>query len=438
MNDPTTIGAILCTVSLMLIPLAAAGLALIHQGLGRSRSAAHAMLATLCVLSISAIVFVTIGSGWAGYPGGLTHSFLAGGVRWDWLGAVPSSASISFQGMDAPRLNRCLVLCLEMFAAGLAAIIPLSAGTDRWRLGPICLASALFAALPFPLFAHWVWGGGWLARLDANFGLPAFLDVGGAGVVQAVGGLMALSVAWIMGPRRGKYTQDGVASAIPGHNIVQVMFGCLLALVGWIGLDAAVTLLFHPAPAEQVVGEIAGVIVNAMLSASGGCLAAVVVTRVRYRKPDASIGANGWIAGLVAGSAACALVSPIAAIDTGLLAGVLVTYMVEVFELHLLVDDPGGAISVHACAGLWGLIAVGLFGHFPEGTRGAHLLAQIVGIAALLGFMLPLLHAMNLLLNRFLRYRVDGDGDWQGMDIRELGAGAYPEFVVHADEFVPR
>jgi Amt family ammonium transporter len=104
----------------------------------------------------------------------------------------------------------------------------------------------------------------------------------------------------------------------------------------------------------------------------------------------------------------------------------------------LQVDDPGGAVSVHAGAGLWGLIAVGLFGHFSEGTRGGHVLAQLVGVAALLGFMLPLIYAGNLLLNRFVPYRVDNDGDWQGMDIRELGAGAYPEFVVHADEFVPR
>jgi Amt family ammonium transporter len=241
-------------------------------------------------------------------------------------------------------------------------------------------------------------------------------------------------VAWITGARRGKYSDDGVAAAIPGHNIVQVLFGCLLALVGWIGLDAAASILFYAASLEQV----AGAVVNATLCASSGCLAAVVLTRVRYRKPDASIGANGWIAGLVAGSASCAFVSPAAALVTGLVAGALVTYMVEIFELRLLVDDPGGAISVHAGAGLWGLLAAGIFGHFAEGSRAEHLLAQLVGIAALLGMMLPLIHAANLVLNRVMPYRVDGDGDWQGMDIRELGAGAYPEFVVHADEFVPR
>jgi Amt family ammonium transporter len=120
--------------------------------------------------------------------------------------------------------------------------------------------------------------------------------------------------------------------------------------------------------------QVASIVINAMLSASGGCLAAVIITRARYRKPDASISANGWIAGLVAGSAACAFVSPVAAIDTGLLAGVLVTYMIEIFELRLLVDDPGGAVSVHAGAVFWGLVAVGLFGHFPTATPGGRAL----------------------------------------------------------------
>ena len=421
--------------SILLVPFAAAGLALIHQGLGRSRSAAHAMLASLCALAVSAIVFVLFGSAWAGSVGGATHSFLAGGAHWDWLGAAPFLArGISFDGSDAAGLSRSLELCLELFAVGLGAIIPLSAGADRWRLGPICLSSALLGGVTFPIFAHWVWGGGWLAQLAANFGIPSFTDAGGAGVVQVVGGLTALSVAWIAGPRRGKYSADGIPAAIPGHNIVLVLFGCILALVGWTGLDAAASILFYGAGPQQVVG----VAINAILAASAGCLAAVAITRSRYHKPDASLSANGWIAGLVAGSASCAMISPLVAIFIGAIAGVLATYTIEAFELHLRVDDPGGAVSVHALAGIWGLIALGLFGHFSQGTRGGHLLAQLVGISALLGFMLPLIHAGNLLLNRFSTYRVDDDGHRLGMDVRELGAGAYPEFVIHADEFVPR
>jgi Amt family ammonium transporter len=426
---------LLCLFCIMLVPLAAAGLALIHQGLGRSRSAAHAMLATLCALGISAIVFVLFGFAWAGYAGGPVHTIAAGGMHWDWLGAgrfFPNGTDLD--SSDTAGFTRSLTLCLEMFAAGLAAIIPLSAGTDRWRLAPICVASGVFAAILFPIFIHWAWGAGWLAQLGTNFGLSPFTDPGGAGVIHVVGGFAAVSVAWITGPRRGKFADDGMPAAIPGHNIVLVMFGCLLALVGWIGLDSAGSMLFYGALPSHVVW----IVINAMLSASAGCLAAVTITRARYRKPDASISANGWIAGLVAGSAACAFVSPVAAIDTGLAAGVLVTYMIEIAELRLQVDDPGGAVSVHAGAGLLGLIAVGLFGHFSEGTRGGHLLAQLVGVGALLGFMLPLIYGVNILIDRYMPYRVDGDGDWQGMDIRELGAGAYPEFVVHADDLVPR
>jgi Amt family ammonium transporter len=422
---------VLCLLCVMLVPLAAAGLAMIHKGLGRSRSAAHAMLASLCVLAVTAIVFVAIGFSWAGFAGGAAHAFTLHGVRWNWIGADAWFA----RGVHFDGSADSLVLCLQLFTVGLAGLIPISAGADRWRLAPICLSSALLAGFTYPLFAHWVWGGGWLAQLGSNFGLAAgFLDAGGSGTVQVVGGLSALSVAWILGPRRGKYTEDGVATAIPGHNIVSVLFACMLALVGWTGLNAAGSILFYGVAPPGIVL----VAINTMLSASASCLAAVVLTRLRYGKPDASLSANGWVAGLVAISAGCAFVSSVAAIAIGLVAGMLVTYLVEVFELRLYVDDPGGAISVHAGAGLWGLLAVGIFAHVASGPRSGQFLAQLVGVATLLGFMLPLIHAGNWILNRIVPYRVDSGGDWQGMDVRELGAGAYPEFVIHSDEFVPR
>lgn len=411
---------------ILLTPLASAGLALIHQGLGRSRSAAHAMLATLCTLAIAAIVFTLLGNHWAGYPNGPAHTLQIANAPWNWLGNLPYSN-------PAQSALPALALVLQVFTVGVAAIIPLSAGTDRWRLAPICLATAVFAACIYPLMAHWVWASGWLSQLSANFHLAPFQDFGGAAVIQVPGGLMALSVAWILGPRRGKYS-DGIATAIPGHNIVQVLFGCLISLIGFIALESAASLLFGSALPEQIPA----LILNAVLSASAGCLAAVLTTQIRYRKPDASLSANGWIAGLVAGSAGCQWVSPPAAILIAAIAGLLTTWLVEILELRLLVDDPGGAISVHAASGLWGLLACGLFTTQPGNSHTNHILAQLVGIATLVGFLLPLIHGVNLLINRFLPYRTDRDGDWQGMDIRELGSGAYPEFVIHADEFVPR
>ncbi|HEY5211664.1 MAG TPA: hypothetical protein VIJ38_01430 [Acidobacteriaceae bacterium] len=420
-----------CLLCILLVPFATAGLALIHQGLGRSRSAAHAMLATLCAVAATAIVFVLIGSAWAGYTSGLAHTFQFVGKKWDWLGAEPFfAANLRSSLLRSPY--PALVLALQMFAVGLASLIPISAGSDRWRLTAICASSALFAGLIFPLFAHWVWGSGWLARLSPLFGLPAFADTGGAAVLQVVGGLTALSIAWILGPRQGKYADD-TAAAIPGHNIVLVLFGCLLALIGWIGLESAASMLFYGLNSVQIIV----IAINAMLCASGGCLAAVLITQLRYRKPDASLSANGWIAGLVAGSAGCGLTSPLATLFIGIVAGALITILVETLELKLFIDDPGGAISVHLGAGLWGLIAFGLFGP-TTGSRAALLLTQFVGISTLLGVIFPLVHLGNLLLNKLAPFRVDADGDWQGMDIRELGAGAYPEFVIHADEFVPR
>jgi Amt family ammonium transporter len=274
--------------------------------------------------------------------------------------------------------------------------------------------------------------------LAENFHLPAFLDAGGGATIQVTGGIAALSVAWILRARRGKYisesTGSAIPTAIPGHNIVMVLFGCLLALVGWLALDAACSMLFYGLAIDQVPG----VLINATLCASAACMAAVAVTQYRYRKPDASISANGFVAGLVAGSSSCAYISPLSAILTGLMAGLIVTYTVELLELKLLIDDPGGAISVHLIAGIWGILATGLFVSDPNGLQSEHILSQLIGIATLLGLILPIIHGANLILNRFVPYRVDRDGDWQGMDIRELGSGAYPEFVIHADEFIPR
>ncbi len=160
-----------------------------------------------------------------------------------------------------------------------------------------------------------------------------------------------------------------------------------------------------------------------------------MITKIRFGKPDASLTANGWVGGLVAGSAACAFVPPAAIVIVGLVAGALVTFSVELLDLRLEVDDPGGSISVHAVAGLWGVLAVGLLGRLEAGTDG-QLLAQVVGIGTLLGFVLPLTYGLNMILNRFIPQRVAVEGEQQGMDLYELGAGAYPEFMTHTDDFM--
>jgi ammonium transporter, Amt family len=208
-----------------------------------------------------------------------------------------------------------------------------------------------------------------------------------------------------------------------------MFFGCMLAWVGWLGLNSAGAMLYAGSPPERSVLVLA----NTTFAAAAAGLTAAAVTRIRFRRPDASLIANGWMAGLVASSAGCATLKPATAILTGLVAGALVVFSVEFFEFSLKVDDPCGSISVHAVCGIWGLLAAGIF----AGNSG-QLIAQIVGIATLLGFVFPMTYGLNWLLNKLIPYRVSPDGERQGLDLHELGADAYPEFVVHADEFMQR
>ena len=425
---------------ILLVPFAAAGIALINTGLGRSRSAAHSMMGSLMAIAVAAIVYFIFGFSWQGFAGGPHHAFIFGGKSWNWIAAEP----FFMRGLEFNGSYPSLVALLQLFTVGLAALIPLGAGADRWRLGAICASSALLAGVTYPLFAHWIWSDGWLAQLGTNYGLGhGFVDSGGSSSIQIVGGLTALSLAWILGPRRGKYSAEGMPAAVPGHNAVLVILGCLFATVGWCGLNSAGTILFTHAEAARC----ALVTINTILAAVSAGLTAAAITQVRFHKPDASLTANGWIGVLVASSASCAFVKPAAAVMIGIIAGTLVTFSVEWFEFELKVDDPGGAISVHAIAGIWGILAVGILARFPveptlsgnlPGNDASQWLAQLIGIATLIGFVLPLTYGLNWLLNRFYPQRVDIEGERQGMDLHELGADAYPDFVTHADEFIQR
>jgi Amt family ammonium transporter len=416
----------LCLVLILLVPCAGAGIALINAGLGRSRSAAHSMLSSLCVVAVAALVYFAIGFAWQGYLDQPSHAFNIQGKNWSWIG----SGRFLLRGIEFGPSPVSLAVLLGMFSAGLASLIPLGSGADRWRLGAACASTVILAGWTYPVFAHWVWGGGWLAQLGQNYGLGrGFLDAGGASTIQAVGGLTALTIAWLLGPRRGKYTPGGMPTALPGHNAVFVLLGCFLAWFGWLGLNGAGAILF--AGVESTRAPL--VAVNTTLAAMSAALAAAGITRARFGKTDASLCANSWVAGLVASSAACAFIRPAAAVLIGLVGGALIVYSVEWLELHLTVDDPGGAISVHALGGIWGLLAAGLFA-----TEQGQWMAQLVGIATLLGFVLPVAYGLNWLLNRFYRLRVAPEGERQGLDLYELGAGAYPDFMTHNEDLWQR
>ena len=404
---------------LLLAPLTIAGVALLNTGLGRSRSAAQSLLGCVTLMAVSAIAFAVVGVSFAGQPG---HAVSIAGKSWGWIGAGP----LLLRHFGTLPAQSQLEILFEFLAAGLVAIIPWGSGADRLRLPAGCAIAAVLAGGVFPVMVHWVWGGGWLAGLGANFGMGAgFLDGAGAASVHALGGLSALAIVWIAGSRRGKFPKEGLATAMPGHNAVYILFGCLLALVGWLAWNVAGAVLWlHAGPADLVVTAI-----NTVLAASAALAATFTVTRTRFGKPDASMCANGWLAGMVSSSACAAVITPADSILVGAIAGVAAPLLVELLELALSIDDPSGAVSVHAVGGLWGLFAAGLFGHQP-----GQMLAQLVGIATFLGLVFPLLYFLFAIVNRILPFRVDPDGERLGMDLHELGGGAYPEFVIHRDE----
>ncbi len=418
----------ICFVLIVFAPCAIAGIALNNTGLSRSRHAAHTLLTSLCVAALAMLVYSVWGSAIGSGAGEPAWAFAAGGKSWNWLGAGP----LFLRGLSSKYPAQAAVVIFQIFAVGLAAVIPVSSGSERWRLAASCASTVILAGCVYPLFAHWVWGGGWLAQLGTNFGLAhGFVDPGGSSCIHVVAGLTALSISWIIGPRQGKFTSEGMPTAMPGHNVVVVLFGCMLALTGWLGINSAGALLFGGAAISGLIM----VVLNTVLCASAAGLAAILTTRIRFGRPDASLAANGCLSGLVASSATALFAKPPEAILIGAVAGTLVIFAIEIVELRMKVDDPAGAISIHTVGGIWGVLAAGMFGTVAGSEQ---FLAQLTGAAALLGFVLPLAYLLNWALNKVLRQRVAREGERQGMDLYELGAGAYPEFVIHREDFINR
>jgi Amt family ammonium transporter len=218
---------------------------------------------------------------------------------------------------------------------------------------------------------------------------------------------------------------------MPGHSAVLVLFGSVLALVGWLTLNCSGAYL----SAGRVGLPWARIAVNTVLCAAAGELAAVALTRFRFGRPDASLSANGWVCGLVSSSAGCVTISAPEAIVVGLIAGALVVFAVELLELRMKVDDPAGSISVHAGGAIWGLLAAGIFG---DHVSSRQFLVQLAGIATLVGAVLPFSYLLNYVLNFCIPYRLSPEAERQGADLFELGAGAYPEFMTHRDDFIVR
>jgi ammonium transporter, Amt family len=429
-----------------------AGFAIVETGLTRAKSANHTMMMNFMVYGAGMLAYFLIG--FALQMGGVGAVSNLGGT-------APLSAEFTFKlfgkdfglfGMNGFFLMHhgtydvaVMVLFLfQMVFMDTATTIVTGACAERWKYAAFMASTMFLGAFTYPLYANWAWGGGWLSTLGANFGLGhGYCDFAGSGVVHAVGGITALACSLILGPRIGKFKRDGKPNVIPAHDIVLVLTGCFILAFGWFGFNPGSTL-GASANGSLRIGSIA---VNTMLAGMTGSFGAVLYMWIRYGKPDASMSGNGLLAGLVAITAPSGFVNPVGASIIGLIAGVLVCLSVEFFDRVVHVDDPVGAISVHGTNGLWGVIAVGLFADGKSNYGGAwngvsgsvtglfygdpgQLVAQLFGCATLIGCVFVLSFVLNWLVDVFVGQRVSAKSELEGLDLPEMGALCYPDFVL--------
>ncbi len=306
------------------------------------------------------------------------------------------------------------------------------------------VSSVFMGGITYPLFANWAWGGGWLSQMGVNFALGhGYCDFAGSGVVHAVGGVTALALSMIIGPRIGKYNRNGTPNAMPGHDLMIVLTGCFILAFGWFGFNPGSTL----AASGNGALRISSIAVNTMLAGCTGSFGAILYMWIRYGKPDASMTGNGLLAGLVAITAPSGFVNTVGSAIIGLIAGVLVCVSVEFVERVLKVDDPVGAISVHGTNGLWGVISVGLFadgtsnyGGTWNGVTGSvrglfygdasQLVAQLIGVGTLIGVIFAISYVSGWIMDVIIGQRVSAEDELEGLDIPEMGALCYPEFAL--------
>jgi Amt family ammonium transporter len=431
-----------------------AGFAIVETGLCRAKNANHTMMMNFMVYGAGMLAYWLIG--FAIQEGGVGAVANLGGTAplngeyavhifgKDWGLFGMNGVMLSGATYDVGVM---VMFLFQMVFMDTALTIVTGTAAERWKYSAFIISSLVMGAFTYPIFANWAWGGGWLATLGSNYGLGhGYADFAGSGVVHAVGGVTALAMGMMIGPRIGKYTRDGRANAIPGHDITMVLLGCFILAFGWFGFNPGSTL---GASANGNL-RISSVAVNTMLAGMAGSFTAMYYMWLRYGKPDASMTGNGLLAGLVAITAPSGFVNPMASVIIGAIAGVLVCVSVEFVDRALKVDDPVGAISVHGANGLWGVVSVGLFADGKSNFAGAwngvpgsvtglfygdagQLVAQLMGAATLIGFVFTFSFVINMIIDAAWGQRVSAKAELEGLDIPEMGALAYPDFVLKAE-----
>ena len=333
---------------------------------------------------------------------------------------------IGFSGFflngDAYDVSTSSIWLFQMMFAVTASTIVVGAVAERFKFYTHLIYSMFICGFLYPIFGHWVWGGGWLANLPFGSGMK---DFAGSGVVHGIGGLVAFVGAWMVGPRFGKYNPNGSANIFPGHNMSYVILGTLFLIFGWFGFNAGSSL----AVTEFRVAIIA---TNTFLSAIAGALTSLLVSYTTTKSSDIVMACNSALAGCVSITASGAYVPHWGAIIIGGVAAFVLKVSLDFIEFKLRIDDPVGAISVHGACGLWGLLSVGIFadGSYAgvEGLitgSGGQLLSQFIGCVTLIAWTLSLGYLVFLLLKKTIGLRVPIKDENSGLDVYEHGISCY-------------
>ena len=423
-----------------------AGFALAETGFTRAKNAGHTMAMNMMVYGIGMLGYWICGfalqmggvGGVASLGGAqvLANEFTIsiGGNEYGLFGTT--GFFLSGVSYDAVVFS---VFLFQMVFMDTTATIPTGTMAERWTFKSFVVYAFFISMFVYPLYANWIWGGGWLSVLGkfCDLGHGA-VDFAGSSVVHMTGGVAALAGGIVLGPRLGKYREDGTPNALPGHHIPMAVAGCFILAFGWFGFNAGSTL----AGGDLRIGVIA---TNTMLASAAGAMSSMLYMWIFYGKPDISMIANGLLAGLVAITAPCAFVNSVSAVIIGGIAGVLLCASVFFVERTLKIDDPVGAISVHGVNGCFGMLSVGLFADGTYGDAlngvaggvtglfygdGGQLMAQIIAVGTNFIFVFLVMYAFFKVLDLIIPLRVKPEHELEGLDQHEVAVSAYPEFVL--------
>jgi Amt family ammonium transporter len=400
-------------VAAFLVFLMQAGFALLEAGSTRARNAGSVFMKNMMDFAMCGLAFWAFG--FALMFGGSGGSGLAEGNSF-------FGYSGFFLAGEANDVGTMELWLFQMVFAATAATIVSGAMAERTRLDAYMAYSFLISALIYPIYGHWVWGGGWLANLSMGSGA---VDFAGSGVVHAVGGVAGFVGALMVGARRGKYDNEGKPRSIPGHNMGYVVIGAMILMFGWFGFNPGSTL----AATDLRISVIA---VNTFLAGVAGAVVAYYISLVRTGKANIAVTASGLIGGLVAITAPCAFVDPWAAVVIGAIAGGLVIVVAEYLERRWRLDDPVWAVACHGGAGIWGLLAVGIF---ANGTYGGvngiisgewgQIVAQLISVVAVVAWTALTSALIFGFIKATIGLRVSEADEEAGLDASEFTQPGY-------------